>query len=367
MPDWTASMQRTYEYYIVDPKTWGDIRQLRNVTTSSTSWDESSDTLGSMSIDMDENVGEAYIRTYMITIQNGVKEKHPISTMLVQTPSTSFDGKVGSTSMDAYTPLLELKEKQPDIGYYIPKGTNIMDIAYMLVRENMRAPVVKVTCDKKLFSDFVAETDENWLTLIRDLISNANYELKLDEMGRVLFAPKQDTASLQPVWTFNDDNSSILLPSVTINQDLYGIPNVVEVIFSNGSDYDGGETYYAKVANNDPNSPTSIINRGREILYRVTDPTIIGDPTNNRINEYAEQLLKELSTVEYTISYSHGYCPVRVGDCVRLNYTRAGLINVKAKVINQNISCDPGCQVTETAVYTSKLCRKVIPYADLIK
>ena len=62
-----------------------------------------------------------------------------------------------------------------------------------------------------------------------------------------------------------------------------------------------------------------------------------------------------LSSLETKITYSHAYCPVRLGDCVRLNYSRFGLNNVKAKVINQKIKCEPGCPVTETAVYTIRL------------
>ena len=64
-----------------------------------------------------------------------------------------------------------------------------------------------------------------------------------------------------------------------------------------------------------------------------------------------------MSTLEYTITYKHGYCPVRLGDCVRLNYKRAGLNGVKAKVISQTIDCVPGCPVTEKAVFTAELWR----------
>ena len=77
--------------------------------------------------------------------------------------------------------------------------------------------------------------------------------------------------------------------------------------------------------------------------------------SEEQIQEYARLLLKKLSSVEYTISYTHGYCPVRIGDCVRLNYKRAGLTNIKAKVVSQSISCEPGCPVSEKAVYAAKL------------
>ena len=308
-------------------------------------------TLGSATIDITESVGECYIRVYLVTIQNGLKERHPLGTFLVQTPSSSFDGKVRSVSMDAYTPLLELKENPPPIGYFLPKNEKIMAAASRLANEHARAPVVATETDDVLYFDFVSDTDETWLSFISDLLANAKYTFELDEMGRIMFAPKQETAALQPVWTYNDDNSSILYPDFSMSHDLYGIPNVVEVIHSTGS-----TIQYARVVNDDPNSPISTVNRGREIVHRVTNPDLVGsDPTKSQVDEYAKRLLTELSTIEYTVSYSHGYCPVLVGDCVRLNYTRAGITNMKAKVISQSIKCEPGCPVQEKAVFTTKL------------
>ena len=352
MPNWAASMQQTFEYYIVDPWTWKDTKLLDTVKSCTIKRDSDSETLGSATIDISESVGECYIRAYLVTIQNGIREKHPLGTFLVQTPSSSFDGKIRDTSMDSYTPLIELKEGMPPLGYSIPKGSNIMELSYLLTREHTRAPVVKASSTSTLFNDFIADINDTWLSFITDLLANAKYTYDLDEMGRIIFSPKQDTASLQPVWTYNADDDSILYPELNMDHDLYGIPNIVEVIYSNGNGH-----YYSRVVNDDSNSPTSTVNRGREIIYRVTDPDLIGDPTNSQIDKYAEQLLRELSSVEYTITYTHGYCPVRVGDCIRFNYSRAGLKDIKAKVISQSIKCELGCPVTEKAVFTTKLWR----------
>lgn len=405
MADWTQSMQQTFEYYIVDPGTWKDMQQLTTVKKCSISRDAEADTLGSATIDISDSVGECYIRVYLITIQNGVTEKHPLGTFLVQTPSSSYDGKTRAVSMDAYTPLIELKEKQPPLGYYAPKsvyykvnydgskytvtneviespmgiaqdgiktttgkqvfkqidgsgtayyclGESVMDLAYRLVRENLRAPVIKTDSLTPLAYDFISDTSDTWFSFLADLISNANYEFVLDELGRVLFSPKQNTNSLQPIWTYDDGNSSILYPEVSMSHDLYGIPNVVEVVYSNGAD-----VLYSRAVNNDENSPTSTVKRGREIIQRVTNPDLVGIPTQVQIDEYAEQLLSELSSIEYTITYSHGYCPVRIGDCVRFNYARSGIKDIKAKVISQTITCEAGCKVTEKAVFTTKLWR----------
>lgn len=352
MIDWLSSMQQTFEYYTVDPNTWRDVKKIENVISSTIDRDSEAETLGSATITMSEAIGECYVRIYLVATQKGKTYKVALGTFLVQTPSWSFDGKTKEISVDAYTPLLELKENLPPIGYSLLEGENIMNMAYRLCRERVRAPVIEAICDTNLYDDFVANTNDTWLTFLTDLIENAKYVFDLDEMGRVLFLPVQETASLQPVWTYTDDNSSILYPDISLDRDLYGIPNVVEVVYSNGKD-----NYYARVVNDNPNSPISTVNRGREIVHRVTNPSLYGDPTENQTKEYAERLLKELSTLECTVTYSHGYCPVRVNDCVRLNYTRSGISGVKAKVISQSIDCSAGCKVTETAVYTTNLWR----------
>lgn len=145
-----------------------------------------------------------------------------------------------------------------------------MDIAYRLCREHVRAPVVETNNEEVLSDDFVSNTNDTWLTFISDLISNAKYNFALDEMGRILFAPKQKIESLQPVYTFNDDNSSILYPDIDMDHDIYGIPNVVEVVYSQGR-----YSYYARAVNDDINSPLSVHNRGREIIYRETNPSLL--------------------------------------------------------------------------------------------
>lgn len=357
MVDWHASMSQSYEFYTVDPNTWKDVSRLDNVKGCTITRDSEADTLGSAIIDITESVGECYIRVYLITIQNGVKEKHPLGTFLVQTPSSSFNGKIRTVSMDAYTPLLELKESYPPIGYSLLKGDDIMSTAYRLVRENARAPVVETKCSDedyaKIMNDFVADPSETWLSFIKDLIANSKFVFDLDERGRILFAPKQEISSLQPVWTFSDDDGSILQPELSMEHDLYDVPNVVEVIYDAGN-----KNFIIRVVNDDPNSPTSIQSRGREIVHRVTDPELAGnDPTKKQLEDYADQLLRDLSTIEYSISYTHGYCPVRIGDCVRINYTGAGLTGVKAKIVSQTIRCVPGCPVTEKAIFTTKLWR----------
>ena len=52
MADWLSSMQQTFEYYIVDPGTWKDVKLLDNVKSCTITRDAEADTLGSATIDV---------------------------------------------------------------------------------------------------------------------------------------------------------------------------------------------------------------------------------------------------------------------------------------------------------------------------
>lgn len=108
MPDWTKSMQRTYEYYLVDPLSWCDKSRITCVKSSTIERDSSEATTGHATLEVTESLNECYVRIYMVVIQNGVTEKFPLATVLAQTPGNDFDGKIASMSIDAYMPLVEL-------------------------------------------------------------------------------------------------------------------------------------------------------------------------------------------------------------------------------------------------------------------
>ena len=91
MADWLSSMQQSFEYYVVDPSTWKDVRLIDSVRSCTITRDAEAETLGSATFDVTESLGECYIRVYLVTIQNGVRERHPLGTFLVQTPAFSFN------------------------------------------------------------------------------------------------------------------------------------------------------------------------------------------------------------------------------------------------------------------------------------
>lgn len=352
MPDWTRSMSQTFDFYIVDPLTWGNVRKLENIRSCKITRDLETDTIYSASFDCyDEELCDVYVRVYLVVEQDGVRERIPLGTFLAQTPNISFDGAARNGTVDAYSPLTELKEKMPPIGYALRQGDDILAQASAIVKENIRPPVVSAKGGKNLQVDFVSEADETWLSFLTDLLAQANYSFDIDEMGRTLMVPKQNVNEMRPIFTYTDDNSSILYPELTVERDLYGVPNVVEVVYSPSD----GMPMFSRVVNDDSSSITSIKSRGREIIYRETNPDVAAGITQEQLDEYAKNLLKQMSTLEYKMTYRHGYCPVRLGDCVLFNYERSGITGVKGRVQSQTIDCTPGAAVEETAVYTKEL------------
>lgn len=357
MPDWTRSMEQSFDYYVVDPSTWGDDRLITTVTNCTITRDLGNETLGSATLDADEELNDMYVRPYLVTLQDRIKEKFCLGTFLCQTADMSYDGKRQFRSYDCYTPLIEMKENPMEIGYSIVKNENLLQRAIAIVEESVRAPVIPTsdTSDKmRLEKNFVSELSDTRLTFVSDLLAIGKYSLGLDEMGRIIFQPYQELAALRPVYEFNDGNSSILYPEIKIRGELFDIPNVVDVVYSSQT---SKKTLRSTKVNDDPNSPVSTVARGRRITFRDTNPSVGDDTTQGILDLYAENLLKEKSTIEYTLTYSHGYCPVRLGDCVRLAYSRAGIKDTNAKVIRQVIHCTPGCKVEETSVFTEKLWR----------
>ena len=339
MIDWTRSMQQTYEFYTVDPDSWGDKEKITTIESCSITRDATVDTLGSASFNCTGILDEQYIRVYLSVKQGEETDRVCLGTFLTQTPTDKFDGKRRAISLDGYTPLIELKQDNPTLGYTVRKNA-----------------LTVISVAPTLRNGSVANTDDTWFTFISDLIANANFSFGLEPEGNVIFEPYTDLASMRPKWIFDDSNSSILLPEITNERDLFNVPNVVEVVYST----DNGILTSVAI-NDDPESITSTVSRGRIVRHRETSPSISENMTGANaqayLDAYAEKLLRNLSNVEHELTYSHGYCPVRLGDCVLLNYERAGLVNVRAKVIRQEIDCETGCTVAETAIYTTQLWR----------
>lgn len=352
--DWTKSMSQTYHFYKVNPKTWMDEKKLENFESAQITYDSNDETICHASLTGEIIEDEFYIRIYLVCVQFGYTYKFPLGTFLVMSQASGYDGKRFSYSTNAYSPLIELKEKYPPIGYsMVCRKNEVLTNVLKILSGHIRAPVIQnintSISDSEEFV-FTAEFDDTWLTYIISILQSINYHLGITAKGEVYVEPDiTNINAAKPVWTYNDDEVSILLPDITNEYDIYGVPNVVELLHSNAI-----TNYFVRAVNDDPDSKTSTVSRGREIVYRTnTDEGYI--LSEEQVQKLALSILKKQSEVEHVLEYSHAYCPVRIGDGIMMNYRKSGYRNIKAFVTSQIIDCKSGCTVTETAKYTTYL------------
>lgn len=354
--DWSKSMVQTYQFFKVNPNTWMDEKKLENFESASVAFDSNDETICSGSLTGEIIDDEFYIRIYLICTQFGYVYKFPLATLLVMSQLSGYNGRRYQYSVNAYSPLIELKEKYPPIGYsMICRKNEVLGNVLKILAEHLRAPVITTITTPVLSTDefiFTAEFDDTWLSYIISILSSIGYHLGVNAKGEVYLSPDIiNVNAVKSVYTYTDDNSSILLPDISDEYDIYGIPNVVELLHSNPNN-----NYFVRIVNKDPDSKTSTISRGREIVYRAnTDEGYI--LSKDQVQNLAVNILKKKSEVEHIIEYKHGYNPVTLGDGITMNYTRSGYRHQKAVVISQIIECKNGCVVTEKAKYSSYLWR----------
>lgn len=344
--DWTKSMKQTFEYYTVDPESWFDRERLECIIESDISRDLNTETKHSFRAVTTEPIGECYIRVYMIATQGAETKKIPLGTFLSYVPSIDFNGRLTKLDIEGYSPIIELREKVPPIGTYIAKNANILTAVVSWLKLYTRAPIIDADDTCSSTKNYVAETSDTWYSFLSGVLEDNGYFLNVDALGQIYIDKEINPMYLQPKWTFSDGKDSILCNDISINQDIFDVPNVIEVLVS-----DGSNNGFATASNDNPDSPVSTVNRGRIIAKRITNPQV----GLTGLQAYAKNELIKESEVETSVSYSHGYCPVTIGDCISLSNRKFGIDKLKLKVTSQSISCKTGCVVTETARSTVNL------------
>ena len=351
MIDWTKSMRQTFVFRSVSRDTWKETGTIDGVTSCTITRDAGTSTLESATMSIDDSVpGEQYVRVYMVCEQDGDTHYECLGTFLSQSMDETLDGKTITRSVNCASVLQPLVDVLMPIGYFVGPDDDVADVCVSLMREHLHAPIHPVGTFDNVMEPFVAEAEETVLDYVTSLLKKSGMHLMIDPFGAVSFEPDVDAAALGISWEYDDGNSSILLPSVQVGSDWFGMPNVVEVIVSKTSG-----NLYGCAENDSPNSILSTCSRGRRVVRRETNPGLPDSASQEDADDYALRKLRELSCLERAVRYSHGYNGVSIGSGVSLRYERHEFAVARAMVSEQRIVCDTGCSVEETSTYTDNL------------
>lgn len=317
----------------VDPDTWADSSEITGMLSASVERN-SEDRLfesGSVSLDSQHReVEEFWGRIEMLAESGGDMERHAVATFIMSpTKSTSHIG-MGTLELEGRSVLAPADDRVLLAGSYAPAGADGAQWAASLIAECTPAPVTAAG-EFRLADNVVFAQGTTFLEAARMVVDAAGWCIRVSGSGEVTVMPKPSEPSL----VLDEASMSILGPEVTYDLGASDVPNRYIAV-------DGDEVGIA--VDDDPDSPTSIIARGRYVDVYDESPTRVDGET---VQAYAKRRLAE-SAARGTFGYTREWQPgVTCFDLVRGALPGVGL-DGDMRVVSQSLELGNGVKVSET-------------------
>lgn len=181
-------------------------------------------------------------------------------------------------------------------------------------------------------TDKTLPADRDWppgtkkLQVVNDLLAAINYKsLWIDENGVAVAESYRSPAERAPEYTYRDDDQSVIFPEVSQGLDLFGVPNKWVLIVSQPDRPVLVSTY----TNNNPDSPTSTVSRGRTIVdYREVDAA-----DQASLDAMAARIAFEASQVYEQVEFETAIMPFHSdSDTLELYYSKLGIAHKYSEV-----------------------------------
>ena len=174
--------------------------------------------------------------------------------------------------------------------------------------------------DKVLSTAREFEIGTTKLSAINKLLSEINYtQLIVDEYGYFVSSQYRSPSDRVSEYAYKDDSMSILSQGMTEELDLFNVPNKWVAVLSNPE----VEPLVSSYVNNNPDSITSTISRGRTIVdFREVDN--IADLES--LDAYVQRIANNASQVYGYINFETAIMPMHsYSDVLDLGYSKLGI------------------------------------------
>ena len=312
--DWSKGLTARYRGFIVDPTTWKDVEEIEiqsgSISKSEDSLRESAD----IQVPNYNSEKEEWIRIYLDARQESDSFYGPIFTGLISAPTKNYEGVVQRSTLKCYSVLKPASDILLPKGYYVSYGANTYNELLNLLSVIDGTPINLIEFDDEPIPDIpqtiIAEAGETKLSMADRILYSIGWVMRIGGDGSINISKLEDEPSLY----FDADEFDSLEIKVDISNNWFDCPNVFRAI--------QGE-YSAIAIDDNPDSPLSIPNRGREIWMEETNATpFIGES----LSEYAERRLSEEQQISISASYSRRFHPdANVSDVILLKYPDQGL------------------------------------------
>lgn len=309
MVDWSKGYSASFYAELVDPATWRDVGVIEitggMIKREPTGKRQSAD-IDCVNYRIDV---ERWIRVYMDVEQAGSSAHVPLFTGLATSPDDAIDGSRISNKLSCYSVLQPAADVILQRGWYAMAGSSGGELIRQLLAVTP-APVV-VSDESPLLSEtIIAEDKETHLSMADKIMAAIGWRLRIDGDGTIYVLPRAVEAAAE----FNPLDNDAIEPEIKVTQDWYSCPNVYMAI-------SGDMTGIAR--DDDPDSPLSTINRGREVWAYETGCALADNET---IAEYAMRMLRASQQARQVVRYQRRYVPgVLPGDLIAMRYPEQGL------------------------------------------
>lgn len=309
--DYSKGYTSSFYMTLLDPVTWTDTGRIELVSGSISRSETDLRQSASLSLLEWGLSGDRWIRIYMVSERNGDQDRIPIFTGMATSPSTHYNNGVSTVDLQAYSVLKPAQDVYLQHGWYARKNVRCEKLIRELL-SGINAPIIfnSTNEDNYLTDDIIAEDNETELSMIEKILKAVNWVMFIRGDGTIVFENNHDSYSDSslPVATFSPYND-VIETSFTLDHDWFDCPNVFRATLNEMT---------AVARDEDPDSPLSVQNRGREIWASEDNVDLLDDVT---IAEYARWKLVELQERSETVSYNRRFVPdLNVTNKVRLAY-----------------------------------------------
>lgn len=332
MVEFSSGISATYYVTRVNPQTWADAGEIP-VISGDIKKNAESNLIASAELTVREDIGvEEWVRVYLIAEQSGAKERVPLFTGIVSSPSRDINGNSETRKLDCYSVLKVAADILLPLGWFAPARTSGGELIKILLSD-LPCPVELDEGSPNIISSFVAGDSDSKLSVAQSIAEAINWQIKVHGDGSVRICPKPLTIS----GTFDNIENDIIETTVSDNRDIFNVPNVLRVTLQGSA---------ATARDDDPDSIYSTVNRGREIWQQETAKLAAGES----LGEYALRRLKELQNPSRKLSYTRRFQPdVDVNDLVSIVYPKQNIGDV-FRVQSQTIELSHGAKVKEESI-----------------
>lgn len=240
----------------------------------------------------------------------------PLGIFLLSTPTKRDEVNGVYREIEAYDGLTILNDDKFTSRYYIPAGKKYTDAVIEILISAGISKFNITDSSKTLATPIEFAIGTSKLEAINSLLEAINYtQIWVDSRGYFTASPYVAPSDRAIDYEYLDDDVSVIYNGIEEELDYFGVPNVWVVTQSNPEK----EPLVSVKVNDNPDSPTSTVNVGRNIVdFREVDD--IADQAT--LDAYTERIAFEASQVYGRLRFKTALMPFHeYMDILRVKYS----------------------------------------------